>query len=372
MGRVAIIGVGYTPFRATSPDSSYRELVFEAAQRVYNDASVEPKDIDTFISVAEDYTEGVSIFDEYTPDQVGAVLKPMHTITGDGIHGIAAAYMLIATGTVKIALVESHSKASNIVNENIVRAYALDPVLARPLGLNPIFIAGIEARALLEAGLFDENTLAHVVIKNRKNALLNPIAAYPANLTKDIVLSSPYISEPLREVDISQYADGAICLILASEDVARAYKNPVWLSGIGWCSEGHLETRDFLNPVYAQESVKQAYKMAGVNEPRKDLDFAEVDDTYSYKEIVHLEALYIAKKGRARYIYDDFPVNPSGGSLGAGHLNEATGLAKVLFAAMQLRGEAGGFQIKKDLKRCVCMSWRGIPTATGAVAILEA
>jgi acetyl-CoA C-acetyltransferase len=114
--RVAIIGIGWSGFRPISPELSYKELMYEAASRAYNDAGVDPrKDVESFITVAEDFHEGTSIFDEYTPDQLGAVLKPMHTITGDGLHGLATAYMLVKTGQFSIVAVEGHSKASNIL-----------------------------------------------------------------------------------------------------------------------------------------------------------------------------------------------------------------------------------------------------------------
>jgi acetyl-CoA C-acetyltransferase len=87
----------------------------------------------------------------------------------------------------------------------------------------------------------------------------------------------------------------------------------------------------------------------------------------------------LAPKGKAGRMVDDgtfdrdgrLPVNPSGGSLGVGHLIEATGLHKMLEAVFQLRGEAGRLQIPKATKALV-QSWRGIPTGTGAVAVLGA
>ena len=134
--RVAIIGVGWSGYRPITPELSYKELMYEAALRAYNDAGVDPRrDIESFVTVAEDFHEGTSIFDEYTPDQLGAVLKPMHTISGDGLHGLATAFMLVKTGQFSIVAVEGHSKASNLLSMPGVVAYAQDPVLNRPYGL---------------------------------------------------------------------------------------------------------------------------------------------------------------------------------------------------------------------------------------------
>src|SRR5215471_4163279 len=96
--RVAILGIGFTAARPSTPHQSYKELMFEAAQKAYLDAGIEAAEIDSFVTCAEDLNEGLSIFDEYTPDQLGAVQKPMHTLTQEGLHGIADAFMQIRAG----------------------------------------------------------------------------------------------------------------------------------------------------------------------------------------------------------------------------------------------------------------------------------
>ena len=132
LGRVAIVGIGYTPLRTVTPEVSFREMIFEAAVKAYSDAGVEPGQIDTFVSVTEDYIEGTAIADEYVPDQLGAVLKPVHTVTADGITGLASLVMQIETGQLDLAVIEGHSKASNIGHPARIEALALDPLYARP------------------------------------------------------------------------------------------------------------------------------------------------------------------------------------------------------------------------------------------------
>ena len=221
--RVAIVGVGCTGFRSITPEQSYKEMVYEAAMRAYNDAGVDPRrDVESFVTVAEDFHEGTSIFDEYTPDQIGGALKPVHTITGDGLHGIATAYMLIRTGQFDIVAVEGHSKASNIKTLPEVTAYAQDPILNRPLKFNSHFIAGLEMnRYLFETDSTLEQCAA-VVVKNRFNALNNPLAPYGANLSLEDVLSGPVLSWPLGSRETAEHADGAIVMVLASEEKASS------------------------------------------------------------------------------------------------------------------------------------------------------
>jgi acetyl-CoA C-acetyltransferase len=382
--RVALVGLGYTPFRPTSAGVSYKELMFEAATRAYADCGFDPRsDIDSFVCCSEDFHEGTSIFDEYVPDQIGGALRPVQTITGDGLQGFAAAYMLIRTGIAEAVTVEAHSKASNMLEPLEVMSLALDPIYVRPLGANPHFVAALEMDAYLQAsGQADgRRACAQVVAKNRSNALANPAAAYGAALTPEDVLNSEPTFEPLRKLDMSGPADGAIVVVLASEERARrARSKPVWVNGIGWCTEANaLDSRDWAGADYARRAAEMAYRAAGVTDPARQIDFAEVDDTYSYKEIQHLDALGVFDKGRAARATLDgvtdrdgrLPVNASGGSLGVGHLLEATGLAKVVEVALQLRGEAGPRQLSRA-QRGLAMSWRGVPTATGAVAVLEA
>ncbi len=385
MGRlsseVAIVGVGWSGFRSILPDLSFRELMFEAAAMAYADAGIHPRrDLDGLVTAEEDFHEGIAISDEYVPDQMGAVLKSVHTIAGDGLQALAAGVMQIAAGAARILAVESHSKASNIRNLPQITALAMDPVFQRPLELHPLFIAGLEMRRYLEAtGTLIEH-VARVVVKNRRNAMRNPRAAFPADLSVEDVLHSEPLAEPLTRLMAAEPADGCIVLVLARGDIARSLSNrPVWIRGIGWATDTYaLESRDWEGARYLRQAAALAYQQAGIRSPRRAFDLVEVDDTFAYKELQHLEALGLCRPGEAGWwtaegateIGGELPVNPSGGSLGEGHLLEASGLARLLEAVLQLRGEAGPRQVP-NARTALVASWRGLPTATGAVVILS-
>ncbi|MEA1978916.1 MAG: acetyl-CoA acetyltransferase [Chloroflexota bacterium] len=378
--RTAIIGVGWSGYRPVTPELSYKELMYEAAVKAYADAGVDPRaDVDSFITVAEDFIEGTSIFDEYVPDQIGAVLKPVHTIGGDGLHGLATGNMLIRTGIAEIVVVEGHSKASNVLTFPEVTAYAQDPVLNRPLGLNTEFVAGMEMhRYLYDTGTTPEQC-ASVVVKNRGNALRNPLAPYGADLTVNEVLAGPPLAWPLGERETAKHADGAIVMVLASEDRARALsEHPIWILGSGWCNgAASLESRAWGKVPYVRNAADMAYRQAGIRQPELSIDFAEVDDTYAYKELQHIEALGFCRVGEAGQLTTegateldgDLPVNVSGGSLGMGDLLDASGLARALEVVLQIRGEAGPRQID-EVNVGLAQSWRGVPTTSGAVVIM--
>ncbi len=378
--RVGIIGVGMTAFRPSTPEYSWKELMFEAASRAYADAGVNPRtDVGSFITCAEDYYEGFGIFDEFVPDQLGAALRPTCTVSGDGLQGLASAYMQIQTGLLDLVAVEAHSKVSDIVSLEGILEHGLDPIWNRPLGAHPYAFAGLEADAYLRKSRTSAKALAAVVSKNRRNGLLNPVAAYGAAVDEKQAASSPERFAPLRTLDISQPADGAVVLVVASERAAKKFHaDPVWIRGIGWASDSPtLEARQFAEAWYAELAAQMAYKLAKVRRPASEVDLAEVDDRFSYKELQHLEALGLAKPGEAgkRALRGDYalegklPVNPSGGSLGCGNVFEATGLHRAAEVTLQLRGEAGRHQVD-GAKTGVAQSWRFVPSSSGAVAVL--
>jgi len=382
MSEVAIVGVGCVGFRPITPELSYKELMFEAAVKAYEDAGgINPReDIDVFVTCAEDYLEGFSIFDEFVPDQLGAALRHLFTVSGDGMLGLATAYMLIKTGYFNTVVVEAHSKASDILTYMDIVQFGLDPIYNRPLGGHPYYIAGLEMNRYLHDTGTTEEQCAQVVVKNKRNAILNPYAAYGADVTLDQVMRSERLFHPLKKLEISTPADGCIVMVLASEKVAEKLTDkPIWVKGVGWCNETpSLETRDWTKAVYTRLAAEMAYKEAKITNPWRDIDFAEIHDLFAYKELQHMEALKLCDYGEAGKLTEEgltsldgeFPVNPSGGLLGMGYGLEASGLQKVLEVVLQLRGEAGARQVE-DAEVGLAHTWRGIPTATGAVAVLS-
>lgn len=377
--KVAIAGVGYTAFTSVSTGVSYRELTYEAAVKAYEEAGVEPKDVDSFVCTSEDLLEGYSISDEYCNDQLGAVLKPVQTIPGDFMHSLAVGVMHILTGKFDIVVVQALSKASNMKTISEMVNFAMDPVLNRPLDVTPYAVAGLEMNRFLLEGRATREQCAAVVVKNKANALLNPLAGYGASLTVEHVLDSEPVAEPVRLLDIAPYADGAVVMVLCSERVVRSLTDrPVWITGIGWSTDSPtLESREWVDAVAVRLAADMAYRMAGIRCPAKEVDLAEVNDEISFKELQHLEALRLFDEGTAgkateggkTTLEGTLPVNPSGGGLGVGHLFECSGAQKVLELVLQLRGEAGARQVS-GAGVGVAQAWRGIPSTSVAVAVL--
>jgi acetyl-CoA C-acetyltransferase len=407
--KVAIIGVGHTDFNSMTPDVEWKEFMYEACQKAYVDAGLDPrKDVDSFITCAEDYYEGFSIFDEFVPDQIGATLRPCCTVCGDGIQGLGNAYMQIMTGQLDTVAVEAHSKISDCLTFGEIVLFGFDPIFERPVAgpverphfggspsytkkepkpligasgekerIHPYFLAGLEMQHYLKSTGTTEEQCAKIVAKNKMNAFMNPYADYEAKITPEDVMGSEYLFKPLKSLDISPNVDGAVCFVLASEKVVKDMGlDPVWLSGFGYCSETPWLSTRGMEAGYAKKAAAMAYRMAGITQPRKQIDMAEVDDRFSYKELQHLEAVGLARPGEAGHMVDEgeldhggaLPTNVSGGSLGVGNCLEATGLQRSLEIVTQLRGHAGKRQVK-DASCGLAMSWRSIPTGTGSVAV---
>ena len=380
MDRVAIVGVGHAGFAPITAGLSYKELMFEAAQRAYGDAGVDPRtEIDSFVCCSEDYLEGTSIFDEYVPDQLGAVQRPVQTVTGDGLFGVATAVMLIRSGVAGVVAIEAHSKVSDVRTLGAIEAFALDPVYNRPLGIPTLAIAGLDMNVFLERTGLTEEHCAMIAAKNRTNALDNPRAAYPAQLESDDVDDSPPVWWPLRRLEVADRADGCVVVVLAAEGRARELTDaPVWILGVGWTSGSPtLESRTWGEADTVRLAAEMAYAQAGIADVADDIDLAEVDDRYAFKELQHIEALGLADAGDLGDLVEDeelrsdgdLPVNPSGGSLGQGDLFEANGLVRVLECVEQLREEAGERQVDEAYV-AVAQSSRAIPSTSAAVAVL--
>jgi acetyl-CoA C-acetyltransferase len=266
-----------------------------------------------------------------------------------------------------------------MLNLPLINGYAQDPVLNRPLRFNTHFVAGLDMNRYLYDSKTSIADCAQVVVKNLKNALANPSAPYGDDITLDHVLSSEPLAWPLNRRMAAQHADGSIVMVLASEEQSHVIsEKPVWITGVGWCNgSASLENRSWGEAIYVREAAKMAYRQAGIRNPSSAIDFAEVDDIFAFKELQSLESLGFFKAGEAGIATADgitqpdgvLPVNVSGGSLGFGDLLDANGLARALEVVLQLRGEAGPRQLP-DVSVGLAQSWRGVPTASGAVIIM--
>jgi len=388
--RVAIIGIGLTNLEGRE-DLSHKELLFQATRRALTDAGISRNDIGSAFTTSYDLLEGRSLSNQFSLDAIGGVMKPCDLRLGeDGIYGVCAAYMEVMAKPSDIVVVGSVQKASERREkenafQNIVLA-SLEPVYNRPV-CNTVPISGLEyALAAMEArwylhryGISEEQT-AKVAAKNHKNATKNPRAKNAKKYSVKDVLNSEVLSWPIKRLEAAEMTDAACALVIASEEVAkRITDKPVWITGVGWCSgTSYIESRDLSSSPYIRAAAQHAYNMAGIKHPAKEIDVAEIYDTYAYKELQYYEALGFCGEGGAGRLIDEgitelggaLPVNPSGGLLGEGNAVGTSGLIRAAYAAYQVRGEAGDFQVP-GVDVAVAQGWGGIPTYCGGVVVLS-
>jgi acetyl-CoA C-acetyltransferase len=356
---VAVMGVGISGAVATSDGLSYRELIADAARAAYQDAGIEPSQLDGVVSVEEDFVSGYSIADEYVPDQLGMVRKPVYTVCGDFLHGFGSAVMQIETGRFDMLVVEAYSKASNVLEKDELLHFAFDPVFER-LGVSPHYLAAIEMQHYLASG-GDLADVAGVVRRNRASAMANPAAPYGAAVGADDVIDARPVATPLTDLMFARHADAAVCVVVGSTDAAERYaRKPVAVLGTGWASANSIvQRRDLSTSEGTRLAAAAALGEANIDDIT-ETDVVYLSDLYAHRQLMHMAALGLAELET---------VNPDGGALGGGDLLEATGGARLVDAVRQIRGEAGAHQVA-DAASAFVHGWRGLPTDSCAVAVL--
>lgn len=354
MEKVAIVGIGQTKYERRKTALNFAEIVYEATTKALADAAITIDDIDNVITVSNDFWDGRTISSMAVTDACGSQGKNVSTVEGDGTFGAFYGLMRILSGSFGTTLVVSHVKGSESSMPHITNAM-FDPVYERMLGLDAISSSALQARAYMDRCGVTEEQCAKVSVKNHKNAKANPNAQLAMDITVDDVMGSRMLAEPIKLYDCSPITDGACAIILANEKRAKKItKKPVWVRGVGHCAEAyHLGARDLADPIALKDAAKRAYSMAGVKNPAKEIDVAEIYDAFSYMELLWMEGLGLCEPGQAGRLIDEgatemggkLPVNPSGGVLSA-HPVMVAGLVRIAEAAHQLRADAGDRQVK--------------------------
>lgn len=361
---VEIRGIGFCGAFPTSTSMSYREMIARAARMAYEEAGVSAEDIEGAVIAEEDFITGYSITDEYSPDQLGVVKKSVYTVSGDFIQALGSAVMQIRSGAFKLLVVSAYSKVSNLLTKEDVLHFAFDPTFNR-FGCSPLYLGGLEMQAFMEDSGYDLDDIARVVCENKKRAIRSILAPYGGIVNEKQVLDSREVASPLTELMIAKPADGAVVAVLASDDLDLPYKTePIYIAGVGWGSGTQsLERRDLGYSKGTEVAIDLAMKEAQIDDIRDEIDAFFISDILAYRQLMHMEAMGL---------HCDFlpVVNPDGGSIGTGDLYEANGGVRLYEAVRQLRGEAGGNQLE-NIERVLVHGWRGLPTDTCAVAILE-
>ncbi|MCF8035455.1 MAG: acetyl-CoA acetyltransferase [Desulfobacteraceae bacterium] len=363
MGKVGIIGVGQTSFVRQYP-GSIRELVFDGFKEAMADAGISSGEIDaTVICSAPEYDKQRSpagVLSEY----LGLNPQPtfyVETLCSSSSTGLKLAYSLVASGLHDVVLVSGFQIMSQLTSEESQERMArgADIQWESPFGtMMPAYYA-LHAQSHMASYGTSPEDLALIRVKASTYGQMNEKAVYRKAVTPEMFsdpenkMAQP-VSSPLRTGDCCANADGSSCVIVASEEKARALgRKPVWIKGVGAASApvNMAGRKDLSHLSVGREAARQAYAMAGIS--ASDVDVAEVHDCFTIAEMMAYEDLGFADPGKGRDLirsgqtYKDgkIPVNVDGGLLSKGHPIGATGGSQIRTIVLQLRGEAGAMQV---------------------------
>ena len=353
--RVAIVGVAQTPFKPKRSDVNVAELAYEAIEQVMRETGLDMKqDIQGRITCSHDIWDGQTISNIGITDVVGGHLRNEEKMAMDGLTAVYYGAISILSGEFDCMLLLGHTKMSQ-TKRNIVNNVAFDPIYTRQLGFDYTSAAALQAKRYMHRYQISQEQIAGVAVKNLKNALNNPNAHNMGEYSVEDILNSRILASPIHEMEASPDTDGAVAMIIASETKAiNMTDTPVWIKGIGTCYDAHyLGDRDLSETEALVKASHQAYKMAGINSPRNEIDMIELGDEFSYQELLWMEGLGICEKGEAGKFFSEgkttvdgeIPVNPSGGLLSGVPAN-VMGLNRAAEAALQVMGKAGSRQVK--------------------------
>jgi acetyl-CoA C-acetyltransferase len=383
---VAVVGGGLTKlglFKDRNSKDFFAEAYVETMGSV--DKGIDSKDIEAIYigNFSNDFFVNQAHWGPIVSDLVGHVPKPV-TRTEGACASSALAFregvFAIASGFYDIVLVGGLEQMSKRTTEEVAEGLAM---AASPYEVACGFtfpgVFGAMATAYFAKYGADREALFNVTIKSHNNAPLNPKAQFPMTIQdfmkariercrkkgepvpewkdekeflRDPVVNPP-VAWPMHLFDCCPISDGASCLLLVAEDIARNFTdNPIYVAGIGQGSGYSLHAKADLTTYEASRAAaKEAYDMSGLTP--MDVQFAEVHDCFSIAEIVHLEDLGFFKPGEGHKAVADGqtrldgpkPINTSGGLKTKGHPVGATGVAQLYEVWLQLRGKAGKRQV---------------------------
>lgn len=353
--RIAITGIGQTRHAACREDLSLVGLVREAALRALTDAELHFSDIDAVVlGTAPDFFEGVMMPELFLADALGASGKPImrvHTAGSVGGSTAIVAASLIATGVHERVLTLCFEKQSE---SNAMWA------LSAPIPFQPQLVAGAGGyfapliRSYIRRSGAPPDVGAVVAVKDRAHGRRNPFAHLRIEESFDSVRASPMLWDPIRYAETCPSSDGAVAMVLSSERLAeRTPRPPAWVHGMAVRTEPTaFPGRDQVNPRASRECARDVYSQAGIDDPLRQIDVAEIYVPFSWYEPMWLESLGFAPENEgwkltlegATALGAALPVNPSGGVLCTNPIG-ASGMIRFAEAALQVRGLAEDRQV---------------------------
>lgn len=367
-GRVAIAGAATAGIGWDTRDSAVG-IMADAAHAALADAGLRASDVDALFAVTPyHWMPSVALADELG-------IRPRHTdSTNIGGASVVAhvghAVRAIATAGASVAVIAYASTQRSDTGRLVTRAEV--PAYERPYGaLFPISGYALVAQRHMHEYGTTRGQLAQVAVSASEWAALNPEALRREPLTRDDVVASPAVSDPLRKLDCCLVSNGGGAIVVTAAD--RGTRNPVRILGVGEShSHCYVSSMRSFTRTDAVESSRAAYEMAGLGPA--DIDVVQIYDAFTISVIVGLEDTGFCAKGEGGRLVERgigpggrLPVNTSGGGLRCCHPG-MFGIFLLVEAVRQLRGEGGERQVA-GARRALVHGYGGI-FAGNATAVL--
>ena len=374
--------VAITRFAQSSGVESKDNLMdytYRITKEVLDKAGLKRSEVGCVVIASSDiFHSGLSCANAIDWDGSGAFMIE-GTRAEDSMFAFIYATMRIMSGHFDTVLVTSIIKGSENPEYETLTSFFADPFYMRPLGINETSAAAMQMREYMERYKITEEQCAKVVAKNLGNALFNPYAHIRKRVTVEDVLNSDVVSDPLKALECAPKSEGVASVLLAADSVARKFTDkPVWVKGFATSMDHYnLGDRDLLNGQLKTAAAK-AYKMAGIHQPKKEIDIAEICEPYAFQELLWCEKLGFCGDGQGGKLIDSgvtqmngaLPVNPSGGVL-AMNPYVSRGLYRIIESALQIKGKAGEHQVDKKVKTALAHGTHGFAGQCHSVVILE-
>lgn len=351
--RVAIVGMGCTRF-AEHWDKSLDDLIVEASSDTFASAGMDKADIDAFwLGTAQSGMSGITLA---RPLQLeGKPVTRVENYCTSGSEALRAAAYAVASGAYDVAMAVGAEKVKDSGYQGLNAFPIPNDGTNRTLTAAAMFSMVAPAYAKKYGVGEDElsEVLARISWKNHQNGALNPRAQFRRAVTTETICASPRVAGRLGVFDCAGVADGAAAaIVVRAEDALRYTERPLYIKALSFSAGSGS---GLIDPEYdytwfpeCATTAADAYRQAGITDPRTELAMAEVHDCFTPTELVLMEDLGFAERGTAwkevrAGTFDrtgPLPVNPDGGLKSFGHPVGASGLRMFFEAWLQLRGEA--------------------------------
>ncbi len=354
MEPVYIVGAGMTRFGVL--ETSIIDLAAAAALEAMRDSDAVGARFDRVIVGTQNPDEftGMGHLSTVMADRLGMVpagATRVETGPSSGSSAVEVAFSLIAAGLADLVLTIGVEKMSGVDRSTASRILAKMISYENEIryGATPAALAALIARRYMHDYGLTRDDLSLIPVKAHRNGAKNPLAHFRKEVSVEKVSGARVVAEPLTLYDCCPTSDGASAIVMASQKAVRSLGNAdraVRILGIGHATDYHaVQHRLSLTSLNATvQAARQAFGMAGVKP--EDLDICELHDAFSILELITMEDIGIAPRGRAIEMVRDgvtevngrLPVNTTGGLKARGHPTGATGVAQIRDIVMQLRG----------------------------------